>query len=907
MEHNRENHATKRVTRLILFPLFIVLFLFVGGSSASAFKALFVVGGDSLSPGDKVIRNQLKTRGFEVVVKNDRNVTAASAAGKDLIVISESALSTRLKNKFRNVRVPVICLDAYQYDDLGMTARELSAGSKFGYIEEQQSVQIKDAANPLAARLPTGYVVEVGQRDITMSWGVPGKNALRVATLVNSTDKLAIFAYDKGKKMPGLVAPAKRIGFFLTSKGAKSLTADGWKLFNAAVNWAVELEEPEPCPDGNASITFVNNCGETIWVAQLGNGASKKCSSDADCGVNGQDGNCTNGACAQVLCEADSDCNSTIQFCNLSSCTSNSDCPAISCIVDTDCPFHSDPTVPQKCMAGGLCSSDNNCTAISCYSDGDCPFSGDPTNPQTCIGGGPCQSNSDCPAIACTTSAECPSGATCDTANKVCTPSCLDGQCLCNSASDCPGPYATCQDKRCSKAVGYCSPQCRPDGHCACETASSGGLPPPNACAGGQTCQNNLCSEPVGYCSAACRPNGQCACTTDTVPGLPAPLACPGVETCQDNLCSGVGVCTYKNLPLPGYWQLPHVGNNSKQICVPADNKESTLRAWGGRFWARTGCPENFATCKPQGAPCDNNTACCNNSCQGGVCQPGIPACLTGDCKNALECQVSGSVPVTLFEVNYAASKVAYYDVSLADSYNVPILATPKTAGCPAAGCTGNLNARCPQLLQPSGTPPSCKTNADCLAGGVCENGTCVIGCISACNQCRDGINVAALQCNQVVPDGDGVTKFVDLYCCTNNLSCNLGAPTCFDDIDCASIECKQNADCASDNCTARGVCGGMTCDQSTYLCNPVRPCPSDCTTHPGYTCDPISGACVPPTNCCGPYNPLWRKAMETYVSAFKEACPTAYSYQYDDPTSLFTCPNSGQGVNYTITFCPSP
>ena len=907
MEHHRGNHVAKGVTRLILFPLIMVMFLLVGGSFAFASKALFVVGGDSLSPGDKVIRNHLKGRGFEVVVQNDRNVTAASAAGKDLIVISESAVSTRLKNKFRKVSVPLICLDAYQYDDLGMAARDLSAGSKFGHIEEQQSVRIEAGGHPLAVRLPAGQVVEVGQRDITMSWGVPGKNAIWVATLVNSTDKFAIFAYDKGKKMPGLVAPARRIGFFLTSKAAKSLTADGWKLFNAAVNWAVKLEEPEPCPDGNASITFVNNCGETIWVAQLGNGASKKCSVDADCGSNEHHGSCVNGACDKILCVADADCGSDIQFCKQSNCKSNSDCPAVSCYTDTDCPLWNDPAVPQKCIAGGQCTSDNNCTTVSCYADTDCPFWSDPTDPQTCLGGGLCQSNADCPAIACSESVPCPSGATCE--NSICTPSCQPGgHCLCKSASDCPGPNATCENNRCSEAVGYCSKGCRPGGQCACTTTNSSGLPV-NPCAGGQTCQNsNLCSVPYGYCSAACRPSGQCACTTNAIPGLPAPLACPGAATCQDHtsLCSGVGLCTYKNLPSPGYWQLPHDGNKSKQICVPADNNESSPRAWGGRFWARTGCPDNFATCKPRGAPCDNNTACCNNSCQGGVCQAGIPACLTGDCKNALECQVSGSVPVTLFEVNYAASNVAYYDASLADSYNVPIMATPKTAGCPAAGCTGNLNAMCPQLLQSSGK--SCTTSADCPAGGVCDNSTstCVIGCISACNQCREGINVVTLECNEVVPDGDGVTKYVDLYCCTNNLSCNLGTPTCFNDTDCASIECSDNAGCGSGICT-QGICAGMTCNPSTYLCEPVRPCPTDCDTHPGYTCNTNIGACVPPANCCGPYNPLWRKAMETYVSAFKEACPTAYSYQYDDPTSLFTCPNSGKGVDYTITFCPSP
>ncbi|GAQ81575.1 Pathogenesis-related thaumatin superfamily protein [Klebsormidium nitens] len=38
----------------------------------------------------------------------------------------------------------------------------------------------------------------------------------------------------------------------------------------------------------------------------------------------------------------------------------------------------------------------------------------------------------------------------------------------------------------------------------------------------------------------------------------------------------------------------------------------------------------------------------------------------------------------------------------------------------------------------------------------------------------------------------------------------------------------------------------------------------------------------------------------DQYTTAFKAACPSAYSYAYDDPTSLFACNNS----NYDIYFC---
>ncbi|WOL07069.1 hypothetical protein Cni_G15805 [Canna indica] len=53
---------------------------------------------------------------------------------------------------------------------------------------------------------------------------------------------------------------------------------------------------------------------------------------------------------------------------------------------------------------------------------------------------------------------------------------------------------------------------------------------------------------------------------------------------------------------------------------------------------------------------------------------------------------------------------------------------------------------------------------------------------------------------------------------------------------------------------------------------------------------------------CCrGAYgSPTTCKASQ-FAKVFKDACPQAYSYAYDDSTSTFTC----TGANYSITFCP--
>ncbi|TVT99211.1 hypothetical protein EJB05_55426 [Eragrostis curvula] len=56
---------------------------------------------------------------------------------------------------------------------------------------------------------------------------------------------------------------------------------------------------------------------------------------------------------------------------------------------------------------------------------------------------------------------------------------------------------------------------------------------------------------------------------------------------------------------------------------------------------------------------------------------------------------------------------------------------------------------------------------------------------------------------------------------------------------------------------------------------------------------------------CCnGEYGNPGTCKPSSYSQFFKNACPRAYSYAYDDATSTFTC--AGGDTSYAITFCPS-
>ncbi|URE25996.1 hypothetical protein MUK42_16227 [Musa troglodytarum] len=94
---------------------------------------------------------------------------------------------------------------------------------------------------------------------------------------------------------------------------------------------------------------------------------------------------------------------------------------------------------------------------------------------------------------------------------------------------------------------------------------------------------------------------------------------------------------------------------------------------WSGRIWGRTGC--NF----------DRNG---NGSCQ------------TGRCGSSLKCSGSGETPATLAEFTLTA--LNFYDVSLVDGFNLPVVVTPVNAqggNCSSAGCDGDLRRTCPSEL----------------------------------------------------------------------------------------------------------------------------------------------------------------------------------------------------------------
>ncbi|WOK94621.1 pathogenesis-related protein 5-like [Canna indica] len=95
------------------------------------------------------------------------------------------------------------------------------------------------------------------------------------------------------------------------------------------------------------------------------------------------------------------------------------------------------------------------------------------------------------------------------------------------------------------------------------------------------------------------------------------------------------------------------------------------------------------------------------------------------------------------------------------------------------------------------------------------------------------------------------------------------------------------------------GNCSSAGCDGDLR-----KDCPSELAVRVGGNTVACRSACdVFNTDeyCCRGVHGNPMTCQPTYYSKkFKAACPAAYSYAYDDPTSIFTC----AGADYIVTFC---
>ena len=201
------------------------------------------MGSNNLNASDTWVRTQLAALNplypgdqSKILVRRDDQATTADADNKDLVVISSTVNSGNVGTKFRDVQVPVLLWERHLYDEMRMTT-----GGNHGETDvNQRRVIIANINHPLRGNVETGNQI-VYESDQRLNWGIPNGNAVAIASLTgggNSGYKV-IFGYPANVGMiGGFVAPARRVGFFLSDNGADNLDPRGRILFANAVIWA---------------------------------------------------------------------------------------------------------------------------------------------------------------------------------------------------------------------------------------------------------------------------------------------------------------------------------------------------------------------------------------------------------------------------------------------------------------------------------------------------------------------------------------------------------------------------------------------------------------------------------------------------------------------------------------------
>jgi hypothetical protein len=481
----------------------------------------------------------------------------------------------------------------------------------------------------------------------------------------------------------------------------------------------------------------------------------------------------------------------------------------------------------------------------------------------------------------------------------------VTGLAACSSAQrahcNCPSTFSCCPtDGSCFQSADQVVfTQCKSNPASACSMSASAPAPGGGAAGGGSGATGGApggnapptggTTPPPPTCAAAKPgPGDRVITVTNQCPGETISIGVNGgfVQDCNNGACPAGTTCSTGRTPPGCFFDFPTPTCGSS-VLAPGASATYVLNAppvgsaqikWSGNIYASTHCASNGTGCQ---------TAQCVTSANGKTV---VSACPDG---------TGPEGPTTLAEFTLVPGGSDFYDVSSINGVNVPISmgpvggthdpSNPYTCGTAggvtaAAGlqaCSWNFNpvislgneSTLLRAVAPGGA--ACSSDAQCGGGQVCGTAL-VLGGSTAVQSCGAQL---------------GWWTADELCAYTGN---SLGG----------IIGCNQ------------GVAGQGT-RANLYGCNGPNATSGFSTSANGESCGcpvwVVGGQTVndAPGFTCHSDNPAWEAVAEPWAAFLKNACPTAYSFPFDDATSTFTCttPNPSaanpNSTSYAITFCP--
>ncbi len=240
--------------------LFLVLVLCFSVSGARAAEILYITQfGDPFEASDAPIIAYLEGLGHTVTLfdhDEDESTTEAAAAAADVVFISESCSSQRIRDEITEIETPMVITEAWAWDDMGL----VTGGGVDAPDVATTNIEIVAPGHPLAAGF-TGTVSVL--TDITGVRGAarfgghgyagPAATVVATATLSDGQTWDVIIVYEKGAELavPPLdgsprIAADIRVGLGFDECSYLLWNENAFYLLEAAINFALGIRlQPE--------------------------------------------------------------------------------------------------------------------------------------------------------------------------------------------------------------------------------------------------------------------------------------------------------------------------------------------------------------------------------------------------------------------------------------------------------------------------------------------------------------------------------------------------------------------------------------------------------------------------------------------------------------------------------------
>jgi hypothetical protein len=199
------------------------------------FTVLLILKNPSDS-GNRLLYHHFKQLGFDTITSDGLNISNIQFSTVDLIFIAPSADSKSIDTVLRTLPVPLINCKHVFFNSLGFT--DNNGEADYGDVTFKSSLYIYNSQHPITAGFNT--FVPVFTTDKSFNFGnVKASSVLATSGLVTPFQPV-FFCFEKNEMMNSLIAPARRVGFFVdTNNSLLFMTENGWTMFDRTVLWAV--------------------------------------------------------------------------------------------------------------------------------------------------------------------------------------------------------------------------------------------------------------------------------------------------------------------------------------------------------------------------------------------------------------------------------------------------------------------------------------------------------------------------------------------------------------------------------------------------------------------------------------------------------------------------------------------